>query len=631
MQDANFSTGHQNPITGIVRETKMAQKRSRENLPVVSRNKSRKQRKIHSTPLVRAKNSFELLPEDANTPASDNDIILLDSSGEDDGDIVVESDTASNYEEDEPLLKKQRTGNEDSEETYNELSKNNDFIEFGFSLSENEEEDFEQYSDDGIISDDNSGSSHARRDSAPAFAWVKGHDHLKQKEIADWLTLEIKDFVNYISPSKEEIVIRNTVISNLKKSISSFWPTTQAHVFGSCATDLYLPGSDIDMVIISSTGDYEQRSRLYQLSSFLRTNKIAKNIEVIATAKVPIIKFVDPKYNIHVDLSFERTNGLDAARRIRRWLDSTPGLRELVLIVKQFLRSRKLNNVHVGGLGGYATIIMVYHFLRLHPRVSTGNMAVLENLGTLLIEFFELYGRNFSYDNLIIAIDSEHDSPKYLLKSRNPVLNAGRGQFSIIIQDPSDPANNITRSSYNLRDLKKAFGGAYQLLIDKCYDLNGASYKNRIGSLILGDIIKFKGKDRDFNDDRDKIINSALISNVSDDESDGVNGNDKYYFSDMTAGSDDDTFVDVNEAEVPVKPHGVRESQRAKKSKTPEPKNIEQEVNTKDESKQQVADFMSINNDTDDEDNEDDEDKKSKSNLDKDIKREYWRQKGLEI
>lgn len=621
----------------------MGQKRSRETLPAVSRSNSKKQRKKKAAAFLQAKNSFELLPETANSPESDHDIILLDSSEEDDSDVVVESDTEELTQESEPPAKKQRTGleeNEDEEdETYekdeNALIKNNDFIEFGFSLSENEEENYGDYSDDGRISDDNLGSSHAHRKSTPAFPWVKGHDHLKQKEIADWLTLEIKDFVNYISPSREEIVIRNTVINNLKVKISEFWPATQAHVFGSCATDLYLPGSDIDMVVISNTGDYEQRSRLYQLSSFLRTNKLAKNMEVIATAKVPIIKFVDVNYNLHVDISFERTNGLDAARRIRRWLDSTPGLRELVLIIKQFLRSRKLNNVHVGGLGGYATIIMVYHFLKLHPRVSTGNMAVMENLGTLLVEFFELYGRNFSYDNLIIAIDSTDDSPKYLLKSRYPILTAGRGQFSIIIQDPSDPSNNITRSSYNLRDLKKAFGGAYQLLIDKCYDLNGASYKKRIGGLILGDIIKFKGKDRDFNDDRDKVINSALISNVSEDESDGADGNDKYYFSDMTA-SEEDTFVNVEmdpkpkkvkRAKTPVTPMGSAASKTGPAAKvtakTPKPKE-------KVESKQQVADYMSLKV-SEDEEQDDDEEKSSKSNLDKDIKREYWRQKGLEI
>lgn len=579
----------------------MGQKRSREALPAVTRKKARKLKKKHA--LVLATNSFDLLPKP--TSGSDSEIVLVDSSDqEEDSDIVVISDREEGDNADSNAASTRKKQKVD-----NELSRNNDFIEFGFSSSENEDDvDEAQYSDDGIISDDNSGSSPTLQQRKSVYLWVRGHDHSKQEEIADWLTLEIKDFVNYISPSKEEITIRNTVISSLKKNISTFWPNTQAHVFGSCATDLYLPGSDIDMVVISTTGDYEQRSKLYQLSSHLRTNKLAKNIEVIASAKVPIIKFVDPTHNIHVDVSFERTNGLDAARRIRRWLDATPGLRELVLIVKQFLRSRRLNNVHVGGLGGYATIIMVYHFLKLHPRVSTGSINVMENLGALLIEFFELYGRNFSYDNLIIAIGQD-DTPKYMRKGGYPALTAGKGQFSIIIQDPSDPNNNITRSSYNLRDIKKAFGGAFQLLVDKCYELNAASYKNRIGLLILGDIIKFKGSGRDFNDDRGKVVNSALINHLDDSESDGAEGNDKYYFSDMTA-SEDEKIISAPKKVEPV---------RLPKKKTQEEKPAKV-------ADRKVEDFMSLGAESDDEN-----DDKPKSNLDKDVKREYWRLKGLEI
>ncbi|OVF10291.1 putative non-canonical poly(A) polymerase [Clavispora lusitaniae] len=561
----------------------MGQKRSNDSQPAVTRKKARKTKK-------KPQNTFETLP-----PEPQDDIVLVESGDESHSDVVVFSDREEETQETETKEAKAIDSIPETADAAppNDLTNNNDYIRLGLSSSEDEAEDL---SDDGVLSDDESGSRHHSQSATSPYPWVKGHDHSKQREIADWLTMEIKDFVNYISPSKEEIVVRNTVIRRLKRRIAEFWPQTQAHVFGSCATDLYLPGSDIDMVVISTTGDYEQRGKLYQLSSFLRTNKLAKNIEVIATAKVPIIKFVDPQYNIHVDISFERTNGLDAARRIRKWLDSMPGLRELVLIVKQFLRSRRLNNVHVGGLGGYATIILMYHFLRLHPRVSTGNISVMENLGTLLIEFFELYGRNFSYDHLIVALANGED-PRYLLKSRNHVLTAGRGQFSIVVQDPSDPANNITRSSYNLRDLKKAFGGAYQLLVEKCYELHAASYKNRIGQSILGDIIKYRGKDRDFNDDRDKVVNSALISHLDDeddDESDGADGNDKYYLSDMTS-EEEETYV-------------------APEHKQPQ----------KNENKASVESFMGIQS-------ESEEEEKVRTNLDKDVKREYWRSKGLEI
>lgn len=596
----------------------MGTKRKNDSPPV--KLKSKKQRKKRSkssneSTIIRAKNKFDALPSSENGSDSsvifdfeskkrDPEIHLVNSDSDNDDGILIVSD------KEEPQADIDTPSSEEKTEgfTSNELAKNQDFIEFGFSSSDDEVHDQHDYSDDGVISNDEAGDIHSKSNESLSYAWVKDHDHSKQKEIADWLTMEMKDFVNYISPSKEEILTRNRVISQLKENITRFWPETEVHVFGSSATDLYLPGSDIDMVVISSTGDYEHRSRLYQLSSFLRNKKLAKNIEVIAKAKVPIIKFIDPASNIHVDISFERSNGIEAAKRIRKWLESTPGLREMVLVVKQFLRSRKLNNVHVGGLGGYSTIILCYHFLKLHPRLASNNMSILDNLGSLLIEFFELYGRNFSYDNLIIAIDPETDVPRYLHKKAYPILNTSRNPFAIIIQDPSDPTNNITRSSYNLRDLKKAFGGAFQLLVDKCYSLNTASYKQRIGQLILGDIIKFKGKERNFEDERDQVINDALINhNDEEDESDGANGNDKYYFSDMTDDSEGSTFIIPEQ--VSDKP---KKSSNAKISELMGLKVSESEGEQLEEDNSNSSE-------------------KRKSNLDKEIRRDYWKQKGLDI
>lgn len=543
------------------------------------------------------------------------ELVLLDSEEDEDEDEENEVETKKSVDQSNPKKRKFDEVNEADDDITtetNELAKNEDFIGFGFLSTDEEESEGEESEND-----DHSGAPNSQ------YPWIKDHDHSTQKEIADWLTMEIRDFVNYISPSSDEIITRNKVIAALKKSISDFWPGTTVHVFGSCATDLYLPGSDIDMVVVSDTGSYENASRLYQLSTFLRTNKLATEVEVIAHAKVPIIKFVDPKSRLHIDVSFERTNGIDAAKRIRRWLVSTPGLRELVLVVKQFLRTRRLNNVHVGGLGGYATIIMCYHFLRLHPKITTDAMSALDNLGVLLIEFFELYGRNFSYDDLVLALDPENEEPKYVRKLKSPLQHSARSLFAIIIQDPADPSNNITRSSYNLRDLKKAFGGAYQLLLEKCYQLNAASYKERLGSLILGDIIKYTGKERNFSDDRHKVVNHALVKHDDDDdgqeddaESDGQNGNDKYYFSDMTDESDEPYVPSV-----------------AKPTPTPLTKKPK-------DTKKLIESMLSLNNSSDEDKGlkEENEEyvptvgtKKPKSNLDKDVRRDYWRQKGLDL
>lgn len=343
------------------------------------------------------------------------------------------------------------------------------------------------------------------------YPWILNHDHSKQKEISDWLTFEIKDFVAYISPSREEIEIRNKTISTIREAVKQLWPDADLHVFGSYSTDLYLPGSDIDCVVTSELGGKESRNNLYSLASHLKKKNLATEVEVVAKARVPIIKFVEPHSGIHIDVSFERTNGIEAAKLIREWLDDTPGLRELVLIVKQFLHARRLNNVHTGGLGGFSIICLVFSFLHMHPRIITNEIDPKDNLGVLLIEFFELYGKNFGYDD--VALGSSDGYPVYFPKSTWSAIQPIKNPFSLAIQDPGDESNNISRGSFNIRDIKKAFAGAFDLLTNRCFELHSATFKDRLGKSILGNVIKYRGKARDFKDERGLVLNKAIIEN----------------------------------------------------------------------------------------------------------------------
>ncbi|QLG73716.1 hypothetical protein HG535_0F02270 [Zygotorulaspora mrakii] len=394
----------------------------------------------------------------------------------------------------------------------NALAANDDFIALSNS-SEEEQTMAEKENDEGIQEaqmETNKMSNPHLRTLNSDYPWILNHDHSRQKEIADWLTMEIKDFVGYISPNKNEIETRNRTISKIRQAIKQLWPDADLNVFGSYATDLYLPGSDIDCVVISKNSDKENRNSLYSLASHLKKKKLASRVEVIAKARVPIIKFVEPESQIHIDVSFERTNGIEAARLIREWLDDTPGLRELVLIVKQFLHSRRLNNVHTGGLGGFSIICLVFAFLHLHPRIITNEVDPMDNLGVLLIDFFELYGKNFAYDDVSISVSD--GKPTYIPKSDWKDLNT-RGTFTLAIQDPGDPSNNISRGSFNLRDIKKSFAGAFYLLTNRCFELDMATFKDRLGKSILGDVIKYRGKARDFNDERNLVINKAIEEN----------------------------------------------------------------------------------------------------------------------
>lgn len=468
---------------------------------------------------------------DNQNSQKEREIIVID---DDDDDEVINIDDLSDDDSssEQPPLKRRRT-NSDS------LDVNQDYIAFDMSDNDNDKDDMAGYDpapsgydeiDNAYLSnDDDTGSykpaaaSHPIGKVNPNFPWIRNNDHTKQKSMADWLTTEIVDFIKYISPSADEIRARNDLIHNLRSHITKMWPDADLLCFGSYATDLYLPGSDIDCVVVTKRGapKYDTKNALYKLTSYIRSNGLGIEVVPIAKAKVPIIKFVDPKTKIHIDVSFERTNGLTAAKLIIEWIKTTPGLRELVLIIKQFLASRRLNEVHTGGLGGFAIICLVFAFLKLHPRLTTNSIDPLENLGVLLIEFLELYGYNFGYDNVALAFttpaanSNEPPQPIYIPKASNSSL-LNRNMFALSIQDPHDPLNNITRGTYNLRDIKRAFGGAFELLVNQCYTMQASTFKQRLGQSILGGIIKWKGRKRSFGDARSEVNNLAMSEVVRD-------------------------------------------------------------------------------------------------------------------
>lgn len=345
---------------------------------------------------------------------------------------------------------------------------------------------------DGVNSDDDDDDDHE-------FPWMRKFQTMRYKNIPDRLTAEIRQFCKYVSPTEAEVAQRIEVVDTIKKLIQKKWPQhgVNAFVFGSFATNLYLPGSDIDMVIISKSRNFWQiKSSLYQLSAALRSSGIGNQIEVISKARVPIVKFKDTKYGIPIDISFERLNGLEAVKTINRWLEVYPSVRELALVIKRYLAKRRLNEVHTGGLGGFAIICLIVSFLRCHPRIASKDIKPEDNLGVLLIEFFEFYGLNFNYDDLYL----DPTSSRYTRKTSSPGLVEPREEhmMKLVIQDPNDSTNNLSRGSFNIRGIKKAFSGGFNILTAKCYELHSAGPRKSKGVSLLGSIIDIKDRSREF-------------------------------------------------------------------------------------------------------------------------------------
>ncbi|EMP28684.1 DNA polymerase sigma [Chelonia mydas] len=146
----------------------------------------------------------------------------------------------------------------------------------------------------------------------------------------------------------------------------------------------------------------------------------------------------------------------------------------LILVLKQFLLQRDLNEVFTGGISSYSLILMAISFLQLHPRIDARRAD--ENLGMLLVEFFELYGRNFNYLKTGIRIKN---GGAYIAKEEiMKAMTNGYRPSMLCIEDPLLPGNDVGRSSYGAMQVKQVFDYAYIVLSHAVSPL-ARSYPNR--------------------------------------------------------------------------------------------------------------------------------------------------------
>ncbi|TKS88630.1 Non-canonical poly(A) RNA polymerase PAPD7 [Collichthys lucidus] len=286
-----------------------------------------------------------------------------------------------------------------------------------------------------------------------------------------------------MSPRPEEAAMRKEVVNRIEMIIKELWPTADVQIFGSFSTGLYLPTSDIDLVVF---GKWE-RPPLQELEQALRKHNVAEpfSIKVLDKATVPIIKLTDQETEVKVDISFNVETGVRAASFIKDYVKMYPVLPYLIFVLKQFLLQRDLNEVFTGGISSYSLILMVISFLQLHPRIDARNPN--ENLGVLLIEFFELYGRHFNYLKTGIRIKN---GGAYIAKEEiMKAMTNGYRPSMLCIEDPLLPGNDVGRGSYGAMHVKQVLDYAYTVLSHAVSPL-ARSYPNKDSESTLGRIIR---------------------------------------------------------------------------------------------------------------------------------------------
>lgn len=161
---------------------------------------------------------------------------------------------------------------------------------------------------------------------------------LKIKDIFLFLHSEILDFTDYISATEQDAQTRKQVVDRITRVVAEEYPLAKLCVFGSCATGLNLPKSDIDLLCYYP--EAREQTLLNKLTHKLVRSGICSSIEPIKSAKCPIIKLTDKQSGINVDISFNRDNGIHCVHLVKQLMRKYPELKPLLLVLKCFLKSR---------------------------------------------------------------------------------------------------------------------------------------------------------------------------------------------------------------------------------------------------------------------------------------------------
>lgn len=267
---------------------------------------------------------------------------------------------------------------------------------------------------------------------------------------------EILYFARFVSPTSVETRYRENAVKTTRIIVQELWPKSQLKLFGSYATGIYLPSGDIDVTVMGASmgGHGENVDRLAH--AIRSINGFARKIHVIK-ARVPLVRLVTREGNIQVDISFNQSSGVDYLRRIRGYLQEYPHVRPLLLVLKCFMQQQDLNSAFSGGLCSYGLLLLLVSHLQRYrdnfPKSET-------NLGSILCNFFEFYGKLLNYCMVGVAL---RDGGSYYNKiQRYDTDPVDMLRFSV--EDPNNPSNEVGRNGFKGALVREAFSKAADAL-----------------------------------------------------------------------------------------------------------------------------------------------------------------------
>lgn len=210
------------------------------------------------------------------------------------------------------------------------------------------------------------------------------------------------------------------IIESLKHLITTYFVDIELKVYGSYCTNLCLPWSDIDLVLVGKSGLLLDPSILRKLTSLIQFQSWKKSCFLIESTNVPLVKIVTTEnfLNYHIDISVQdgKHFGLRCVELVRQFISEYEALEPLVISIKNLLKCANLNDPYKGGLSSYGLILLIVSFLQtqLEQGKSISINRETGNLGRLLMDFLYYYGLYFDPTKYIVVTHIPNEVNKEL-------------------------------------------------------------------------------------------------------------------------------------------------------------------------------------------------------------------------
>eukprot|EP00375_Theileria_parva_P002201 XP_764878.1 hypothetical protein [Theileria parva strain Muguga] len=269
------------------------------------------------------------------------------------------------------------------------------------------------------------------------------------------LDVELHRLLQWLTPTEEEKLAKEQVLLQLEIVVNALFPHGKLKVFGSYVTGLSLPGADID-VCIQSDGD--QLCILNMVVYALNRLGLVHSFECIYNTTVPVVKLVDKRTGVRLDLSVYNDSAFKTTKFIQEMCLKYKYMQPLILLIKLFLQSRSLGDTYFGGVGSYLLYCMVLSFLQLHNSSTNNTFDDKNSLATLFMDFFYYWGFVRDYKQFTTSVRGlGHVYPRTLRKDKSD------NTFSC--ENPLDNSVDIGANSFNMHSVISSFQNAFMVFL----------------------------------------------------------------------------------------------------------------------------------------------------------------------